>query len=148
LKTGGNYIGAGTLGAWTPIAAEAIIGGYEVAWKNTVADQYLVWKFDASGNYSTTLLGVVAGSDPNLKSFETSFHQDLNGNGVIGGAPIASSSTTDSGTPAGSGAGAAGTVTLIANYIASTFVPTGGASPNFQSPADSPDQQFLAKPAA
>ena len=37
-------------GAWTPIGAEAIAGGYEVAWKVTGSDQYTVWNTDSNGN--------------------------------------------------------------------------------------------------
>jgi hypothetical protein len=48
------------------------------------ADQYTVWNTDSSGNYISNAIGVVSGSSPALKSLETSFHQDLNGDGVIG----------------------------------------------------------------
>jgi len=39
---------------------------------------------DSSGNYVTNVIGGVAGSNAVLKSIETTFHQDLNGDGVIG----------------------------------------------------------------
>ena len=69
---------------WVPIGAEAIAGGYEVAWKVTGSDQYTVWKTDSSGNYTSNLVLVVSGTNPALESLETSFHQDLNGDGHIG----------------------------------------------------------------
>ena len=57
---------------------------YEVAWKVTGADQYSVWNTDSSGNYISNSIGVVSGTSTALESLETSFHQDLNGDGVIG----------------------------------------------------------------
>ncbi|SEI19076.1 M10 family metallopeptidase C-terminal domain-containing protein [Tardiphaga sp. OK245] len=84
LNIAGVNVIAGTNG-WTPIAAEAISGGYEVAWKLTGADQYIVWSADTHGTLvSFKTNGVVSGSDPQLKSLETSFHQDLNGDAGIG----------------------------------------------------------------
>jgi 20S proteasome alpha/beta subunit len=82
-----SYLGApfvaGQTGAWVPIGAEKTAGGYEVAWKVTGADQYTVWNTDSSGNYQSTI-GVVSGSSSALQLLEPSFHQDLNGDGVIG----------------------------------------------------------------
>ena len=75
---------AGQFGGWTPIGAEQTASGYEVAWKVAGADQYTVWNTDSSGNYVSNAIGVVSGSSTALESLETSFHQDLNGDGVIG----------------------------------------------------------------
>ena len=58
--------------------------GYEVAWKVPGADQYTVWTTDSSGNYISSIIGAVSGTSTALESLETSFHQDLNGDGVIG----------------------------------------------------------------
>jgi hypothetical protein len=85
LKLGGALITAGQFsGGWTPIGGEATASGYEVAWKVTGADEYTVWKFDSSGNFVSAATGVVSGSSYTLESLEPSFHQDLNGDGVIG----------------------------------------------------------------
>jgi hypothetical protein len=93
LKYGGAAFAAGTTwGAWAPIGAEAISGGYEVAFK-TGADTYTVWNTDASGNLATIALGTTSGSNPTLESLEVSFHQDLNGDHVIG-IPAGPASTT------------------------------------------------------
>jgi len=89
LKFGGSPVAAGQLGGWIPIAVEAISGGYEVAWKIAGTDQYTVWGTDSSGNYTGNLIGAVSGSSAALEAFETSFHQDLNGDGVIGIPPAA-----------------------------------------------------------
>jgi len=84
LKLGGNLVIASQLGSWAPIGVEAIAGGYEVAFHVAGADRYTVWTTDSSGNYVSDSLGVVSGSNAGLEALETSFHQDLNGDGVIG----------------------------------------------------------------
>ncbi|MBR0846095.1 M10 family metallopeptidase C-terminal domain-containing protein, partial [Bradyrhizobium liaoningense] len=43
LKLNGTAVMFGQFGAWTPIGAEQTASGYEVAWKYTGLDQYLVW---------------------------------------------------------------------------------------------------------
>ena len=83
LQYNGAAVVAGQFGAWAPIGAEQTASGYEVAWKVTGADQYTVWNTNSSG-IQTSKSAVVSGASTVLKSFETSFHQDLNGDGVIG----------------------------------------------------------------
>jgi hypothetical protein len=83
LKYAGAAYAAGQFGAWAPIGAEQTASGYEVAWKYAGADQYTVWNTDSSGNYIANI-AVVSGTSITLESYETSFHQDLNGDGVIG----------------------------------------------------------------
>ena len=95
LKYGGTDVVAGQFGSWTPIGAEQTASGYQVAWKVSDADQYSVWTTDSNGNFISTS-AILSGSSSALKSFETSFHQDLNGDGAIG-ASAASSITFDSG---------------------------------------------------
>jgi 20S proteasome alpha/beta subunit len=84
LKLGGTAVTAGQFSSWTPIGVEQTAGGYDVAWKDPSAGQYTVWSTDSSGNYLANLIPVVSGSSTALVSFETLFHQDLNGDGVIG----------------------------------------------------------------
>ena len=74
---------AGQFGAWTPIGVEQTASGYQVAWKLTGVDQYIVWNTDSSGN-QTSQTAFMTGASTALQSFETSFHQDLNGDGAIG----------------------------------------------------------------
>ena len=93
LQYAGAAVTAGQFGAKTPIGAEQTASGYEVAWKNGSADQYSIWNTDSSGNYVSSSATNVSGSDATLKSLETSFHQDLNGDGVIGPATGAGSPT-------------------------------------------------------
>jgi serralysin len=84
LKNAGAGVVAGQAGAWTPVGAEQTATGYEVAWKVAGADQYSIWNTDSSGNYISNAIGVFSGTSSTLESFEASFHQDLNGDGVIG----------------------------------------------------------------
>jgi Ca2+-binding RTX toxin-like protein len=84
LKSGGTPWVAGQWGAWTPFGAEITASGYEVAFKIAGANQYTVWNTDSSGNISANPIGTVTGSSLTLEALEASFHQDLNGDGVIG----------------------------------------------------------------
>ncbi len=84
LKYSGAPWTTGVWGGWTPIGAEATAGGYEVAFKLTGADLYTVWNTDANGNITTNPIASASGNDASLQSIETNFHQDLNGDGVIG----------------------------------------------------------------
>ena len=79
---GADYV-AGQFGAWTPIGAEKTATGYEVAWKSGSADLYTIWTADNNGNYISNI-ATGSGSSTALQSFESSFHQDLNGDGYIG----------------------------------------------------------------
>jgi hypothetical protein len=84
LKINGAAVVAGQYSGWAPIGGEQISGGYEVAWKNAAVGHYTVWSVDGNGNYIANVIGEVAGTDKTLQSLETSFHQDLNGDGFIG----------------------------------------------------------------
>jgi len=84
LSYGSTPVAAGQFGSWVPIGAEQTANGYEVAWKATGADQYTVWNTDSSGNYLSSAFNSASGASAALEAFETSFHQDLNGDGVIG----------------------------------------------------------------
>jgi hypothetical protein len=84
LKYGGVAYVAGQFSGWVPIGAEATSSGYDVAWKNTATGLYTVWSTDSNGNFTSNILSNVSQTDASLKSIETSFHQDLNGDGVIG----------------------------------------------------------------
>src|SRR4029078_1651734 len=90
LKYGGADVVAGQWGNWTPIGAEQTATGYQAAWKLPGADQYIVWNTDSSGNY-TSQSAYMSGASAALRSFETRFHQDLNGDGAhcVPGAPLA-----------------------------------------------------------
>jgi hypothetical protein len=98
---GGDFVD-GTDGTWAPIAAEKTATGYEVVWKEASTGLYTAWNTDNNGNYVShvsTLNGSTSGglvSDSGLKSLETSFHQDLNGDGQIG---ASSAGTPTSPTP-------------------------------------------------
>ena len=77
----------GQFGNYTPIGAEqAADGTYLIAWKNGALDQYIGWVVDSNGNYITAGTAV-AGSTFSLESLETTLHQDLNGDTVLGPPP-------------------------------------------------------------
>ena len=97
LKYQGIAFTAGQFGSWTPVGAEKVGSGYQVAWKNGGADQYIVWNLDSNGNYASNATGAVSGSDPELQNLETVFQQDLNADGTTGPrfvTPIETSGTT------------------------------------------------------
>ncbi|MET4331876.1 serralysin, partial [Bradyrhizobium sp. i1.15.2] len=83
LKYAGSPVVAGQSGGWTPIAVEQISSGYEVAWRYPGSDQFTIWTTDSSGNFATNT-GQVSGTSATLEQAESRFHQDLNGDGVIG----------------------------------------------------------------
>ncbi|WP_325372116.1 cadherin-like domain-containing protein, partial [Bradyrhizobium sp.] len=70
--------------AWTPIGTEQTSTGYEIALKYAAIGQYTVWNTDSSGNVTYDPSGNLSGTSEALEAYETSFHQDLNGDGVIG----------------------------------------------------------------
>jgi hypothetical protein len=83
LKYSGSDLVAGQFGAWAPISAEQTASGYEVAWRLPGADQYIIWTTDSNGNYISNS-SILSGTNATVESAETRFHQDLNGDGVIG----------------------------------------------------------------
>ena len=85
LKIGGGAFVAAQFGGWTPIGAVQMAGGgYDVAFENAASGLYTAWTTDSSGNYTGSLIGAVTGNSVTLESLETTFNQDLNGDGVIG----------------------------------------------------------------
>src|SRR5947209_6367500 len=94
FKYAGAAVVAGQFGAWVPIGAEQTSNGYEVAWKIAGSDQYSVWATDSSGNFTSLLIGPVSGGSAALQPYEVSFHQDLNGDGVIQSAAAPAPITT------------------------------------------------------
>ena len=71
---------------WSFIGVEQTVSGYKVAMRIQGTDQYTVWNTDSNGDFVSNGTGgvVVSGSNSAITSLETSFHQDLNGDGVIG----------------------------------------------------------------
>src|SRR5262249_43947992 len=119
IKYNGAVVTSGLFGAWAPIGAEAITGGYEVAWKLGTS-QYSIWLTDGNGNMTSNSTGVVAGTSSALRAYELSFHQDLNGDTVIGSMD-----------PAGEGAiNGSGSLTLVGSNSGVTIVRAGGTLTN------------------
>src|SRR5262249_36528691 len=84
VKINGTPYDDSQAGGWTPLGAEANGSGYEMAWHLSNSNLYTVWNLDNSGNYKSDTIGAVAGISVSMENLETSFHQDLNGDGVIG----------------------------------------------------------------
>ena len=92
LMYGGTPWAAGQ--AWAPIGVEKTSGGYEVALFNASSHLYTIWNTDSSGNVLNASLAGVSGTNTALESIETSFQQDLNGDGTIG-IPAATGTTIE-----------------------------------------------------
>jgi hypothetical protein len=88
-----------------------------VAWKVTGADEYAVWYTDSSGNYLSSAFIVASGTSSVVESFETSFQQNLNGDGVIGPPTASSPSTVIE---------ASGSTSLLQSGSNYFLAPTGG----------------------
>ncbi len=77
-------ITAGQFGASiAPFGAIKTATGYEVAW-SFGGGVFSIWNTDSSGNYTSNAAAFVLGGSYPLEAAETTFHQDLNGDGTIG----------------------------------------------------------------
>src|SRR5205814_533340 len=88
LKYGGAAVTVGQFDPYMPIAVEQIAGGYQVALKYAAGNQFSIWNTDSNGNFIS--YAVYSGNSTTLKSLETSFHQDLNGDSTVGAAAVTS----------------------------------------------------------
>ena len=77
-----------------PVGVEQTAGGYEVAFENAATNQFSIWNTDSNGNFIS--FAVYSGTSTALETLETSFQQDLNGDGVIGvPTPVIGTGSTD-----------------------------------------------------
>jgi hypothetical protein len=81
LKFGGTAVVAGQFAPYTPVGVEQTTGGYEVALKDAADGLFSIWQTDTNGNFVS--YAVYSATSPALETLETSFHQDLNGDGVL-----------------------------------------------------------------
>ena len=91
LKFNGSPVVVGQFNPYVPVGVEQTASGYEVAFKNAGTNQFSIWNADSNGNFLS--YAVYSGTSTALESLETGFHQDLNGDGVIG-SPIESFGST------------------------------------------------------
>jgi cytochrome c2 len=133
LSYNGAPVTVGEFGAWAPIAAQQTATGYEVALKEAGADLYGVWDTDNSGNYVSAPLSNVSGTSAALESVETSFNDDLNGDGIIGGTGGGTTGGTGGGTTGGSPTviESSGTTTLLTDGTYYYLEPNGGTAVKF-----------------
>jgi Tryptophan-rich Synechocystis species C-terminal domain len=84
LKYGGAPVTVGEFGSIAPIGAVQAAGGYDIAWKIPGMNQFTFWATNSNGNYVSNIAGLVSGTSFAVESLETTFGQDLNGDGTIG----------------------------------------------------------------
>jgi serralysin len=84
LKYGGAPLMVGEFGAIAPIGAVQTANGYDIAWKIPGTSELTFWAADSNGNYTSNITGLVSGNSFAVESLETTFGQDLNGDGTIG----------------------------------------------------------------
>jgi hypothetical protein len=83
LSYGSPTVAAGFNG-FTPVGAVQTATGYDIVSEDTATGKFIVWSTNSSGKYTATLLSAITGVSYGLESFEPIFHQDLNGDHVIG----------------------------------------------------------------
>ncbi|MDI4231375.1 Ig-like domain-containing protein [Bradyrhizobium sp. Arg237L] len=86
LKYSGAAVTAGQFDDWIPISSVKLDGGgYDVAWKDS-SGQFTFWTTDSQGNFKfyPTHGVALAANSTTVQSYETIFHQDLNGDHTIG----------------------------------------------------------------
>jgi large repetitive protein len=83
LQYAGSDVTAGEFGAWVPIGAVQTASGYDVAWEIPGANEYTIWTTNSNGVWLSNT-PILSGTSFALESYEPTFGQDLNGDGVIG----------------------------------------------------------------
>src|SRR5258708_7634431 len=81
---GADFAMGQQFGGWTPIATEQTASGYEVALKYDGKSTHPNCSNQSNANDVFCLIEAVVAANAGLQSLETSFHQDLNGDGSIG----------------------------------------------------------------
>jgi Ca2+-binding RTX toxin-like protein len=149
LRYFGAPVAAGQFGDWTPLGVEQSSSGYQVAWQSKASDQYILWSTDSTGNWLSNPPAVM-GNDPGLQSAETSFQQDLNGDGTIGsstGVATGYDTSFSLSLPVAGTAVSDDALALLTSYMSSTFVTPAGAGA-VALPQQGYEPEFLTKPAA
>ena len=86
ISSGGTPIGPSSYAGWSVTQVEADTGGgYLALWHSTAGDNYL-WHMNSSGSYQ----GGASLSTSQLASYEAVFQADLNNDGHLGSALLAS----------------------------------------------------------
>ena len=81
LKYNGSPVVVGQFDPYVPVGVEQTASGFEVAFKNAGTNQFSIWNTDSNGNFLS--YAVYSGTSTALETLETSFHQELNGDGVV-----------------------------------------------------------------
>ncbi len=86
-----------TPGAFKAIGAVQLAGGgYDVAWQEVGSNIFTIWSVDSQGHFLANIGNNLAGNSTTLENFETTFGQDLNGDGTIGIPPATQPAATSS----------------------------------------------------
>jgi hypothetical protein len=83
IRLNGSPWMVGQNGSWRAIGAEQMSNGYSVWWQYGLADQFVQWTTDLAGNWVSNG-PFLTHSRYALQADETTFQQDLNGDGTIG----------------------------------------------------------------
>ena len=84
LTFGGSPVTVGMWAGWNPVGAEQTSTGYDVAFYNASTGTFNIWSTDSGGHYTANLASGISATSATLENFETTFQQDLNGDGTIG----------------------------------------------------------------
>ena len=86
-----------TPGTFKAIGAVQLAGGgYDVAWQEVGSNVFTIWSVDSQGHFLANIGNNLAGNSTTLENFETTFGQDLNGDGTIGAPPATQPAATSS----------------------------------------------------
>jgi serralysin len=83
IRYNGSPWTEGQNGSWRPIGTEQMANGYSVWWQYGTSDRFVQWTTDLAGNWVSNG-AFLTHSRYALQADETTFHQDLNGDGTIG----------------------------------------------------------------
>ena len=132
LSYQGSPVTVGEFGAASPIGAARTASGYEVAWKVAGADQYVIWNTDSNGNYTSTVTGLLTGQSYALQAFETSFNEDLNGDGRL--STVLDTTTTT------------GNILNLAGQTQNTAIDIGSNTASVSTGLNAPSLTFIGTP--
>lgn len=95
LQLNGTAVAVGQFGSYAPTLATAVQGGFDVLFKETGVDSYVVWRTDASGNYQGLLTGVVTGESFAIEQLQSTFKVAIAGDTALRSAVLTGVSSAD-----------------------------------------------------
>lgn len=95
LQLNGTNVAAGEFGAYAPVYATAVTGGFDVAFKAAGVDSYVVWRTDVSGNYQGLLTGVVTGESFAIEQLQSTFKLAISGDTALRSTVVTNVASSD-----------------------------------------------------